>query len=316
MIVGFAVGGGADRNARLVARFYARLLPGSPTVVVRNVPGAQGMTALNYFVQQAAPDGLTVNFGSTSQLDPLNYRRPQALYKPRDLVLVGGIGVRSTGLLTNKAALSRIHKPGEPPVTMGSVGAGPRSGMQITAWGIEYFHWNARWVVGYRGTREVNLALSRGEVDMTSVDDPDLLQELVGSGKFAVLTQSGVMAQGGKPAPDPLFGDAPVFADMIAGKIKDEVAQRAFDYWSSLSMIAQWVALPPGTPSAIAAAYRKTHDGLANDPEFKSSSSFRDLKPTSHEILGELIRRIDATPPPALAFIGGLLRKQGIDVKK
>lgn len=211
MIVGFPVGGGADTNARLVARFYARLLPGSPAVIVRNVPGAQGMTALNYFVQQAAPEGLTVNFGSTSQLDPLNYRRPQALYKPADLVLVGGIGVRSTALLINKKALSRIDKPGAPPVTMGSVGVGPRSGMQITAWGIEYFGWNARWVVGYPGTREVNLALTRGEVDMTSVDDLNVLQQLVGSGQFTVLTQSGVMADGGKAVADPVFGDAPVF---------------------------------------------------------------------------------------------------------
>jgi tripartite-type tricarboxylate transporter receptor subunit TctC len=316
MIVGFAVGGGADTNARAVARFYSRLLPGAPSVVVRNVPGAQGLTALNYFVKQAEPDGLTVNVGSTSQLDPLNYRRPQALYKPMDLVLVGGIGVRSTALLINKQALTRIHDQAAPPVTMGSVGAGPRSGMQITAWGIEYFGWNARWVVGYRGTQEVNLALTRGEIDMTSVDDLNLLEQLVGSGKFSVLAQSGMMAEGGKAIADPMFGDAPVFTDMIRDKLTNETAHRAFDYWSSLSMIAQWVALPPATPEAIAAAYRKTHNGLIDDPEFKSNSNFRDLRPTSHTILAELIRRIDATPPDALAFVGGLLRKQGLHVKE
>src|SRR5437870_5658244 len=49
MIIGYAAGGGTDAFGRLTANFLARYLPGSPTVIVRNIPGADGITAMNYF---------------------------------------------------------------------------------------------------------------------------------------------------------------------------------------------------------------------------------------------------------------------------
>jgi hypothetical protein len=45
---------------------------------------------------------------------------------------------------------------------MGSLSGIPRSGMQMAAWGIELLDWNAKWVIGYRGTNELTLALERG----------------------------------------------------------------------------------------------------------------------------------------------------------
>src|SRR5438128_12535328 len=60
MIVGSPAGGGTDTSARLIASLLANHLPGRPAVVVRNIPGAQGITAMNYFVKQVAPDGLTL----------------------------------------------------------------------------------------------------------------------------------------------------------------------------------------------------------------------------------------------------------------
>src|SRR5260221_9783167 len=76
VIVGSPAGGGTDASARLIASLMAAYLPGKPAVLVRNIPGAQGITAMNYFVKQVAPDGLTVVMASTTQADPLLYRKP------------------------------------------------------------------------------------------------------------------------------------------------------------------------------------------------------------------------------------------------
>jgi tripartite-type tricarboxylate transporter receptor subunit TctC len=69
MIIGYAAGGGTDASGRLIAQFIGKYLPGQPNIVVRNQPGADGMTALNYMVQQTKPDGMTITMGSSTQVD-------------------------------------------------------------------------------------------------------------------------------------------------------------------------------------------------------------------------------------------------------
>src|SRR3954469_18810073 len=82
MIIASAPGGGTDVSGRIIANFLAQHLPGTPTVIIRNIPGAQGVTSMNYFVKQAAADGLTMTMGATNQADPLLYRKPNAAYDP------------------------------------------------------------------------------------------------------------------------------------------------------------------------------------------------------------------------------------------
>src|SRR5215217_9152638 len=104
MIIGFAAGGGTDAFGRLAASFLGTYLPGSPTVVVRNMPGADGVTAMNYLVQQVAPDGYTVTMASSTTADPLNYRKPQSHFDATTFAVVGGAGRGGEVLLINKEA--------------------------------------------------------------------------------------------------------------------------------------------------------------------------------------------------------------------
>src|SRR4051794_37043411 len=78
-VVGFTAGGGTDASARVIAPYLTKYLPGHPTVIVSNMPGADGMTAMNSFAQpQRTPaDGTAITMGSTTTSDPLQYRRPQ-----------------------------------------------------------------------------------------------------------------------------------------------------------------------------------------------------------------------------------------------
>ena len=143
MIVASAPGGGTDTSGRLIAPLLANLLPGQPSVIVRNIPGAEGVTAMNYFVKQVAPDGLTITMGSTTQADPMLYRKPQSQFDPTKFSPIGGVGRGGTVLLIRKEAEARLHDRSAKPVIMGALSGVPRSGMQMTAWGIAYLDWNA-----------------------------------------------------------------------------------------------------------------------------------------------------------------------------
>ncbi|MEA2984065.1 MAG: hypothetical protein QOD94_319 [Alphaproteobacteria bacterium] len=316
MIIGFAPGGGTDAYGRLVAQFMEKYLPGSPSVVPRNVPGADGVTAMNFIVQQVASDGLTLTTTANTTADPLNFRKPQAQYRPTDFAVVGGAGRGGEVLLINKDAEKRLYDKNAAPVVMGSLGGIPRSGMQMTAWGVEFLDWNAKWVIGYRGTNELVIALERGEVDMTSTGNLFLIQRLIGTGNFKILVQSGTLKNGvfvGRPD----FGDAPVLAKALEGKLKDPLAAKAFEYWSSVSATDKWVALPPKTPKGMTDVYRQAYEKLVQDGEFleRAKKISDDFVPMAAPEVETLINKLSSLPPEATEYMTVILRKQGLNVQ-
>ena len=75
IIMGYPTGGGVDAEARLLAKYLERYLPGNPAVTVRNMPGAAGLVAANWFEQFGKPDGLCISITaarrtSSSKLSP------------------------------------------------------------------------------------------------------------------------------------------------------------------------------------------------------------------------------------------------------
>src|SRR6185369_11861807 len=60
IIVGTAPGGGYDTYTRLIARHFSRYIPGNPTIIVDNMPGAGGLVSANHLFKVAKPDGLTM----------------------------------------------------------------------------------------------------------------------------------------------------------------------------------------------------------------------------------------------------------------
>jgi tripartite-type tricarboxylate transporter receptor subunit TctC len=314
VIIGSAPGGGTDVSGRLIANFLASHLEGKPTIIVRNIAGAQGMTSMNYFVKQVAADGMTLTMGATTQADPLNYRKPNVQYDPTKFEWVGGVGRGGTVLLIRKDAEARLFDKSKPPAVMGSLGGVPRSGMQTTAWGVGFLGWNAKWVVGYPGTSELFIALERGEIDMTATANLFQVKKFLDTGDFKILTQSGALRDG-KAVPRPEFGDAPVVANLISDKMKTPVEQQAYNYWSSLTALDKWIALPPGTPAPYVKAYRDAFDASFSDPEFvelgkKVSEEF---EPMHAKDVKYLIDKLGETTPEAMKFIADMLHKQGLE---
>lgn len=315
LLVGSEVGGGTDASARLIAPFLTRYLPGQPKVIVQNLPGAGGVKALNHFVQRAAPDGLTAINGSISMLDPITSLGANAQYDPKTLRFVGGVGRGGGAIFTSAEAATRLYDKTKKPVIIGSALAVPRSFMQPALWCIEYLGWNATWIVGYRGTNEVMLALDRGEIDMTSTGNLFQIKDRLNSGQLKLVNQSGFLANG-KIVARRDYGDTPLFPEQMRGKIKDPIAQKAYDYWEALNNGDKWLALPPATPANIVAAYREAFKKAAADPEFrergeKISDGF---EPMTYQDAEFIARTLADTPPEAIEYTKALMRKQGINV--
>src|SRR5579862_1113576 len=208
MLIGYPPGGGTDISGRLIASSLGSHLPGEPAIVVQNLPGADGLTAMNFFVQQVRPDGLTIAMGSGSEAEPTHYRTPQAHFDPTKFAFIGGAGRGGSALVIRRAAESRLYDKSKPPVIMGTTSGAPRSNMAMAAWGNEFLGWNLKWVAGYRGTNELFLALERGEVEMTATGNIAPIEKLLATGKFKILVQTGTR-RNGKFNGREEFGDAP-----------------------------------------------------------------------------------------------------------
>lgn len=317
MIIGYTAGGGVDAAGRLIAQFLPRYLPGHAPFIVRNMPGADGRVALNFFVRQAKPDGLMITTGSGTQLDPMAYRSANAQYDPTKFNFIGGISRGGTFQIISMGGEKRLKDGNAPPVAVGAVD-GTRSGEQMISWGMEFLDWNAKWVVGYRNANETSVALERGEVDMVTTANSFLVKRLTETGKFKVLSQSGVVKDG-KIQRRSDFPDVPVMAELITAKLTDASTRDAFRYLEAMCLVDPWVSLPPDTPAGIVAMYREAFQKMLNDPEFleKGKRISEDIGPMSNADVELLVKTADERlTPVAENFIRTLLMKQGIRPKE
>jgi hypothetical protein len=309
MIVAYAAGGGTDLTGRLIAPYLTKYLPGNPTVVVQNMPGASGTRAMNHIAARTQADGLTVLMGAASGVDPVMYRTLNVSYRPVDYRVVGGFGRGGLLLLVSTASAPRLLDRSKPALAMAGITAHDvfsRSGMAL--WGIEYLGWNAKWVLGYSGTNETVIALERGEIDMVSTGDLMKIRALLNSGRAKAITQS---------APRVEFAEVPVFADLVASRIADNLPQKAFAYWRSYNEMDKWLGLAPGTPDDIVAAYRSAFERIARDTEFidHGRRMSEDFELQRADTVSGLIEVLAGTPDEAIDHIKSIARKQGLDMR-
>ena len=316
MLIGDDPGGGTDVAGRLIALYLHKYLPGEPGVVVQNMVGAGGMAAMNYFVHRTEPNGLTVLMGSISTIDPVLFRNANAQYDPKTFRFIGGLGRGGSVIFVSNAAQPRLYDRSAKPVMIGSVQSMPRPGTQPILWSIEYLGWNGAWVGGYRGTNETMFALDRGEIDMTATGNIFQIQDRLDSGLLKIIYQTGALKDG-RIVGRADFGAAPLFPDLMKGKISDPIARKAFDLWTTLNTGDKWLALAQGTPDAILAAYRDAFDKLAAEPEFlsqgeKISEGFTPMSAPDVEIV---VRTLTDTPSEAVDYTKAMMRKQGLRIQ-
>ena len=317
IVISSNTGGGTDNMARLVGRYLRDYLPGKPTVIYQNIPGAGGIKALNYFVQQAKPDGLTTIVGSASNLDPTIIRNPSVQYDTKKLLMYGGFPAPSGVLILRNDAVRRFNDKTLPPAIMGDENA-VRTSDQMAVWGPAYLNWNLRWVLGYPSSSEIILAAERGEVDLVATYERNLIGRMEKSGAFTYVAQTGE-PKDGKLVRSARFADVPVFSDLIRDKLKDEREIEAFKAWETLAQVGKWGALPPGTPAEFVDAYRRAFSQLVKDKQFMAEAPAtlgEGFTTATGEEMQQVTLNADAISNDTLKFFDQLRERVGIHIEE
>ena len=168
IIVGLSAGGGYDLWARIIGRHLGRNIPGNPTVIVDNMPGAGSMIAANHVYKAAKPDGLTIGHISGGIIMNQIFGRPGAEFDARKFEYIGApYQDDMVVFLSKKSGITSMDKwiAAKNPVKFGGEAPGATFSDNVPRILRAALGLPIRPISGYKGTAEVKLAIESGEVD-------------------------------------------------------------------------------------------------------------------------------------------------------
>ena len=270
LIVGYGPGGGYDITARLVARYLGRYIPGNPTVVVQNMPGAGSMRAANSLYVNEPKDGTAIALIARDlPLMGLLGNNPNVQFDPRKFNWIGSSSsyagdayVLVVGPHSPAKSIAEARRPDSPPLVLGGTGEGATDGdvpkILRDAIGIRI-----KQVLGYTDTPSIVLALERGELDGRTFDYSYVKtarsQWLKPDSGFHVLVQFARLTR------HPDLPDVPTARELALNDAARELIM--FAETPFLTM-ARPFAAPPGVPAERVAALRSAFDAAHRDPNF------------------------------------------------
>ncbi|MPZ22882.1 MAG: hypothetical protein GEU28_04945 [Dehalococcoidia bacterium] len=168
MIVGVSAGGGFDTQARLIAEHLGQYIPGNPTVIVENMPGAGSLVAWNHVYNAAPQDGTVISYSIGAQILQQILGNPAAEFDAAEFQYLGAITQDEFLLpVTSGSGLTSFEQvlpPDSEELIMGGTAAGS-SDTDIPNILREVLGANVNVVTGYDGTSNVVLAMESGELD-------------------------------------------------------------------------------------------------------------------------------------------------------
>jgi tripartite-type tricarboxylate transporter receptor subunit TctC len=307
ILVSSPAGGGTDAAARLVSRFIAKYIPGNPKVAVQNMPGGGGTIANNYFASEVKPDGLTILQDSSAGV--MNFIRggPTVKYDPRKFKIIGGVARPGSILMIRKEARARLMDRKAKPVVVGDTD-GIRTWVAMTVWGAEYLGWNLRWIYGYPGSRELQLALRQGEIDVWATSNSKLIKDLQREGVVELLVM-----EDNERRKD--FADVPTFLEALGEKKPTGLSWRAYQAWAGSPDLDKFLVAPEGTPDHLVKTLREAFNQVMKDPQVdQEGDKFfgDDWKPHGAEKIEAVIRDHIDVPKEATEFITKMRQKYGL----
>ena len=289
LLIGVGAGGEYDLQARLIAKYIGKYIPGNPAVLPQNMTGASGLKMINYLATVAAHDGTYVGMIQNTlpalqaigldgaQFDAATFNWLGTMAPVVETVAV----LRSTGVTTVEGARDRQIV----------AGATARGSITYTFPALmnELFSTKFKLVTGYMGGNEINLAMERGEVEARNntwsswkATKPAWLSEH----KIAIIAQSG---------PRPADLDAPLVAELT----KTPEDRRLVDLIFSGTLLGRPLATTPDVPAERVAALRSAFDQTIRDPEFLAEAKTLnfDVDPVHGIDMQKAVERIHDVPP-------------------
>jgi tripartite-type tricarboxylate transporter receptor subunit TctC len=302
-IVGTDVGGGFSIYGRVLSRHLARFIPGAPTVVMKNMPGAGGATAASYFYRIAPKDGTVIGSvapnailgrlldGNVSQYDPTKFQYLAGAERGTRLCMT----FAHSKTRTLEDALRQRTVIGAT-----SVGSPTReyAAMIKHATGAQF-----EIVSGYKGPPDLFLAMSRGEIDGVCGLDWTALKsqqpEWLRDGKLNILVQASIephpeLAKLGVPVPWPY--------------IRNETDRRAVEVMVGFEQaFGKSYLVPPEVPAERVAILRQAFAAVLKDKEFLAEAGKVRIEITAQS--GEDVQRVVQNAYASTAAVIDRLRK-------
>lgn len=305
IIVGTAPGGGYDTYTRLIARHFSKYIPGNPTIIVDNMPGAGGLVSANHLFKVAKPDGLTVGHFVGGQF------LQQLLGKPGiefDALKFEYIGVPAQDNfvfgVAKMTGITGIEQwlASKTAVKFGAIAAG--DGTYDTPKVVEVaLGLPIQVVSGYKGTAPIRLAFNSGEVGGVSNSWQSFRstwRKELETGDVMIVVQLSA-----KPHPD--LPKVPLAMNLAK---TDEARKLIQAVVQAHGAAVRPYVLPPGTPKDRVEILRKSFMEAVRDPELLNEAAKANLEinPGSGEELERNIKELLRLEPSLVARLKEILK--------
>lgn len=296
MIVGSSAGGGYDTYARVISRHMGRFIPGNPNFVIQNMPGGSSRAAANHLYIVAPRDG-TVMAAVFSGIPAEPLMNPKLVkFDARKFTWIGSATRDSQiGIVMSTAPVTTLQQLMTKEMIVGSSG-GATFDFPMLANAI--IGTKFKIISGYSGTKEIGLAMERGEVQgnggttwsSAKTQHSDWLKDK----KIKVFVQYS-------REPHPELPDVPVLLSLA----KTEADRQALNLSFSRQDFARPYVAPPDLPADRAAALRASFNKTMADKTFLNEAAKRriEIDPINAEKLMALIDEIYKTPPDVVARV-------------
>ncbi|HEV7664070.1 MAG TPA: hypothetical protein VGQ62_11085 [Chloroflexota bacterium] len=283
LIVGYTPGGGFDANARVLAPYLAQALPGNPTVVVENMPGADSLVAARTVLSgQPRGDDISVVIYIASLLtksallgglDGFTIEGESAfLGKPDGATSPLALCARKEVVPDLAAFLSRT----QPLKVAGLTGTSNYDAMLRWTKEVGY---PIDIVPGYAGTAQMGLAFNQGEVDaVPSCRDIDLVQnsDWLAKDQITPLFYWAIAADALKKAQGE--GRYPWFKNVLDVRQVSADQRAVLENWNNSSVGSNVYAMHKLTPAPVLNTMRSAFMQAVNNPAFLADMDKRQLQ--------------------------------------
>lgn len=287
--VGYGAGGGYDTSSRLIERYLGRFLPGNPNIVVQNVPGGGSLKLTKMMLGSEPADGSVLASVSSAmafapQLDP-----GSADFDASSIVWIGSLA-RETAVceVTKSSGIDSLEKFASGDFLIGSTGRSSLTYL-LAAVAKNGLHAKFKIVTGFEGSRDVTLAMQRGEIAgqcgiaYSSLASSGMLNDVNIVGRF-----NEASIPGNKEVPN------------IPGLIDDPIVRQAAELLASSFDFHLPLIAPPGTPKETVDALRKAYAEMTADPQFVAeakSTNDLEVKPRTGKEIEALVKEKLASDP-------------------
>jgi tripartite-type tricarboxylate transporter receptor subunit TctC len=297
LVISVVGGEGFSINGRIVATHMSRHLPGNPIIIPKYMPGAGHVLAANCLANEAPKDGSTI---ATIAPNIILHQLLDGRGVRYDIAKFNWLGASEYGnqaiYAWHATGLRRLDDAMHREVLAGGTGAGSFTvlypALMNSLLGTRF-----KIVAGYKTTREIDLAMQRGEVEVRAGQSLTSLKTY--NGEWLRDKKIAVLAQVGRRR-DPEFPDVPVLTEYAAS----DTARRILELFEVQLTVGRPFLAPPDVPADRLAALREAFDKTMQDPAFLADAAKVGMDPNAlgATTVTAIIGRVAATPPDVVAM--------------